>query len=164
MKSYLTAIALIFGLSSSASWAAMDESSPCGMMQQQFEQMQGTMGKARKTKDSRSHQQLMNEHMRQMQKGMGMMGGMMHDMMHGGKSGMMQGGKDGKGSMMSGSQGSMMQGGKGGMMSNKSSGMMSTEMMAQQMEHLQQRMDMMQQMMQQLIDHMAEQERMHSKK
>jgi hypothetical protein len=144
MKPYLTAMVMILGVSGPGAWAAMDESSPCGMMMQQFEQMQGTMGKARKTKNTRTHQQLMAEHMRQMQKGMGMMGGMMHDMMHGGKGGMMQGGK-------------------GGMMQGQSPGMMSNEMMAQRMQHLQKRMDMMQQMMQQLMDHMAEQERMQGK-
>ncbi len=160
MKAYLTAMVMILGVSGPGAWAAMDESSPCGMMQQQFEQMQGTMGKARQAKNARTHQQLMAEHMRQMQKGMGMMGGMMHDMMHGGKGGMMQGGKGG---MMQGGKGGMMQGDKGGMMQGQSSGMMSNEMMAQRMEHLQKRMDMMQQMMQQLMDHMAEQERMHGK-
>lgn len=153
MKAYLTAIVMYLGLSGSVVWAAMDAGSTCGMMQQQFEQMQGTMGQAGKTKDNRSHQKLMEEHMRQMQKGMGMMSGMMHDgMMQGGKGGMMQGGK-----------GNMMQGGKSGMMQDQSAGMMSPEMMSQRMEHLQQRMDMMQQMMQQMMDHMAEQERMSGK-
>lgn len=116
----------------------MDEKTMAAM-QERMKTMHQQMEKIRATSDPKERQKLMQEHMRAMQDGMGMMRGMGGPMMMG---------------MGGGQKGAMGAGQKGGM----GPGMMGGDP-KQRQEMMERRMDMMQMMMEQMMQH---QQMMHS--
>ena len=107
-------------------------------MQENMKKMQTQMEKIRATKDEKERERLMDEHMRTMQEGMGMMRNMGGGMMQGMTGGQMQ-----EGSQMGGDMGQQGASRPGGMTASPAD-------MAGRVDMMERRMDMMQMMMEQM--------------
>lgn len=107
-------------------------------MQENMQKMQAQMKEIRSTKDDKTRERLMDEHMTTMQQGMDMMRNMGGSMMQG-----MMGGTTQKGAGMGGGMGKQGAGMPGGMSSAPGDA-------AARMDMMERRMDMMQMMMEQM--------------
>ena len=152
MKATMTSILafILLALTPPAFSATQEGDQTMTQMRDRMHQMDRMREEARKTSDPAKHRELMHRHMKEMREGMHGMRGMM------GETGMGMGMGMGMGKDGMGMRGTM--GGERRMMDKKEA--MSPEMMQRRMEHMQDRMDMMQMMMERMMEHQEERMRM----